>query len=72
MAWRKWRIGLVIALLFGLLTAGSGLAGKMDMRSFIAVLCTALLTNLGSFLKTHPVDALPDELAPAANPKPNS
>jgi len=60
MAWRKWKIGLVIAVFFGLLTAGSGLAGSMNWKSFVAVLCTALLTNLGSYLKTHSVDDLPD------------
>lgn len=57
---RKWRLGFAIATLFGFLTAGAGLFGDMGWRSFIAVLCTALLTNLGSYLMKHPVEEITD------------
>ncbi len=54
--WRKWKLGLVIAIVLSFLVAGSGLAAGAHWQAFVAVLCTALLTHLGSFLKEHPVD----------------
>jgi hypothetical protein len=58
MNWRAWRLGFLIAVFCGLLTAGAGLAGTMDWKSFIAVLCTSMITNLGNFLKQHPVESI--------------
>jgi hypothetical protein len=55
-AWRKWKLGFAVSSFMALIVAGAGLVSGMQMRSFIAVLCAALLTNLGSFLKDHPVD----------------
>lgn len=56
MNWKKWKIGFSVAVLFGLFTAGAGLADHMSLKSFIAVLCASMLTNLGSYLMKHPVD----------------
>lgn len=64
MNWKKWRIGLVIAIFCGVLTAGAGLMDSMSWKSFTAVLCTALLTNLLNFLRQHPVEAVVDSTQP--------
>lgn len=61
MTWKKWRIGFFIAILFGLLNAGAGLLGDMGWKSFVAVLCASLLTNLSSYLMKHPVESVSDE-----------
>lgn len=61
MNWKKWKIGLVISLALGVLTAGAGLADQMSWKSFVAVLCAAVLSNLFSFLKQHPIESVQDE-----------
>jgi hypothetical protein len=59
MAWRKWKLGLVISVLLGLLTAGSGFVdNNMSWESFAAVLCSATLGQLLTFLKTHPYETI--------------
>jgi hypothetical protein len=55
---RKWKIGFAIAILFGLLSAGAGVAAGMQWQAFIAVLCTSLATHLGAYLMKHPVDEI--------------
>lgn len=60
MNFRKWRLGLGVAVLCGLLTAGAGLAAGMHWQAFLAVLCTSLLTNLLNFLKQHPIESIED------------
>jgi hypothetical protein len=60
MNWKKWRIGMGIAIVCGVFNAGAGLAGTMDWKSFVAVLCASLLTNLGNFLKQHPIESVDD------------
>lgn len=57
-AWRKWKLGIVVSIVLSLLVAGSGLAAGIKWQAFVAVLCTALLTHVGAFLKDHPVDAI--------------
>lgn len=61
MKWKKWKIGLTIAVACGFLNAGASLVDGMHWRAFVAVLCTSLLTNLLTYLKDHPVDGLPDD-----------
>lgn len=70
-AWRKWKLGVAVSVFLSLLVAGSGLSAGMQWRAFVAVLCTAMLTHLGTFLKDHPVDAISfgDDTKP--NPDPN-
>ncbi len=58
MNWKRWKIGLVVSCLLSLLVAGSGLAEGMTWRSFVAVLCTAMITHLGAYLKDHPVESV--------------
>ncbi len=60
MNWKKWKIGLLVAFGCGLLTAGAGLSGAMNWKSFVAVLCASLITNLGNFLKQHPIEDVKD------------
>jgi len=65
---KKWKIGFRIATLFGLLSAGAGLVGDMGWKSFVAVLCAALITNLGSYLMKHPIESIKDEDEPTNRP----
>lgn len=55
---RKWKVGIFIAVLFGLLSAGAGLAAGMQWQAFIAVLCTSLATHLGAYLMKHPLESV--------------
>lgn len=64
MNWKKWKIGLVVAVILGLLSAGAGLAAGMHWQAFIAVLCTSLTTHLLAFLKEHPVESVKEETNP--------
>lgn len=57
-AWRKWKLGLVMAIVLALIVAGAGLNASMNFRAFIQVFCAALLTHLLAFLKDHPVDSV--------------
>jgi hypothetical protein len=61
MSWRRWKLGVVVAIGLSLLVAGAGLAAGMKWHSFVAVFCTAALTHLGSFLKDHPVETVTDD-----------
>lgn len=54
--WRNWRLGLIVALLLSLLTAGAGLTEDMSWRAFIAVFCVSAITHMGTFLYQHPVE----------------
>lgn len=58
MSWRKWKLGVAVALFLSLLVAGSGLAAGMKWQAFIAVLCSAAVTHFGAFLKDHSVDSI--------------
>lgn len=58
--WKKWKVGLCIAVFMALFNAGSGLVGDMGWKSFVAVLCSALVTNLGNFLYKHPIEEIED------------
>lgn len=57
---KKWKIGLVVAVVFGLLSGGAGLAAGMSWQAFVAVLCTSLATHLGAYLMKHPVESIKD------------
>lgn len=60
MNWRKWKLGLLVASLMALFSAGAGLVGDMGWKSFLAVFCVSLVTNWGTFLKAHPVEDIQD------------
>ncbi len=64
LTYKKWKIGFTIAVLFGLLTAGCGVAAGMTWQAFVAVLCAGLATNLSAYLMKHPVDDIADTGAP--------
>jgi hypothetical protein len=67
MNWKRWRMGLVFSVVCGLLTAGAGLADQMSWRSFVAVLCASILTNLVGFLKQHPLESVKDDESTPGN-----
>lgn len=55
---KKWTVGIIVAVTFGLLSAGAGVAVGMTWQAFVAVLCTSLGTHLGAYLMKHPVDSV--------------
>lgn len=60
-SWKQWRVGLLIAVLLSLCVAGAGLSAGMGWKPFVAVFCSACLTNLGAYLKQHPIDQVEDD-----------
>lgn len=72
MNWRRWKLGLVISIACALFTAGAGLTAGMKWQAFVAVLSSALLSNLMNFLYRHPVETIADDpdLGPAVDPPP--
>jgi hypothetical protein len=65
---KRWKIGIAIAIGCGLLNAGAGLLGDMSWQSFVAVLCSALLTNLMNWLAKHPIESIVEDTAPRVGP----
>ena len=61
MNWKKWKLGLGIAVVCGLLNAGASLVDGMHWKAFVAVLCTSLLTNGLTFLKDHPIETIKED-----------
>lgn len=60
MNWKKWRVGLCLALFSGLFSAAAGLLADMSWKSFLAVLGASMLTNLTNYLMRHPVEDIDD------------
>jgi hypothetical protein len=58
MTWRRWRLGVLVAVLLSAIVAGAGLVAGTNWRALVATFCTALLTHLGSFLKDHPPESV--------------
>lgn len=56
MAWKRWKLGCLVALVSSLFVAGSGLCAGMTWKTFIAVFCSAAITHFGAFLTKHPVE----------------
>ena len=68
MNYKKWKIGFSVSIIFGLLTAGAGLAAGMTWQAFVAVLCTSLVTQLAAYLMKHPVEDISDDPPPFRPP----
>jgi hypothetical protein len=56
MSWKRWKLGLVVAIACGCLSGLAGLAVGMTWRAFVAVMAMSLLTHFLAFLKDHPWD----------------
>ncbi len=56
MSWRRWKLGVAVSVMLSLIVAGAGVAAGMKWQAFVSVLCAALLTHFGSFLKDHPFE----------------
>ena len=67
-AWRQWRLGALVAIFLGLLSAGAGLLGDMSWKSFVAVACTSLLTHFAAFLSQNPVNQISFDTAQIQKP----
>lgn len=58
MSWRRWKLGVAVAVVMSLIVAGAGLVAGMHWQAFVAVFCAASATHLGTFLKDHPVEKI--------------
>lgn len=58
MNWRRWRLGILVALVLSGLVAGSALTAGCSWQVLVSVFCTAAITHLGAFLNEHPVEQI--------------
>lgn len=58
MSWRRWKLGIVVAVVLSACVAGSALEAGTTWRVFVQVFCTALVTHFLSFLKDHPLEQI--------------
>jgi len=68
--WKKWRVGLALAIGISILTAGAGIAADMTWRQFVALLCSCLLSGLVSYLAKSPIESVEDDTPPQKPPTP--
>lgn len=64
MSWRRWKLGVAVAIMLSLFVAGAGVVANMGWKAFIAVFCAACVTHFGSFIKDHPVESITFDSAP--------
>jgi hypothetical protein len=66
MKWRKWKAGLVVAGVSGILSGVMGLtfAREIDWIAFAGALVIGAAKDMALFLKDHPIDAVVDDAAP--------
>jgi hypothetical protein len=57
-SWKQWKMGALIAIGLGLLSAGAGLAGNMNWTAFVAVCCVSITTHFAAFLSQHPIESI--------------
>lgn len=60
MNWKRWKIGLLVAALTGLLTGMLGLAVGVTWRQALFLLGTSIAKDMLLFLKDHPADSVSD------------
>jgi hypothetical protein len=58
MKWRKWRLGLLVAIMTGCFTALTGLAAGITREQFLIILLVSIGKDALLFLKEHPVDTI--------------
>jgi len=58
--WKKWRVGLWLAIGIAILTAGAGVASDMSWRQFVALVCSCLLSGIVSYLAKSPLEDVED------------
>jgi hypothetical protein len=57
MNWKAWKLGLLVAGVASLLTAGTAWSmDNLSLRAFVGILCSSMATNFGAFLFRHPPD----------------
>lgn len=56
--WKKWRVGLLVTILLGLLSGCAGLATGMSCQAFIAVVSTSLVTHIVAYLSKSPIEEI--------------
>ena len=58
--WKKWRVGLWLAIGVAILSAGAGVASDMSWRQFVALLCSTLLSGVTGYLSKSPLEDVED------------
>jgi len=58
--YKKWRLGLLLAIACGLLNAAAGLVDSMSLKSFCVVLALAIYTNVKNYLTGNPIEDISD------------
>lgn len=58
--WKKWKMGLLVAFVTGLLTAGASISDDIRLMPIIRVFCVSLVATFGAYLKNHPVEEVQD------------
>ncbi len=56
MSWKRWKLGVLIALLLSAFVAGAAWEDGASWRTLLKVFCAACLTHFGAFIKQHPVE----------------
>ena len=59
--WKKWRVGLWLAIAIALLSAGAGVAADMTWRQFVALLSSSLLSGLSGYVTKSPIEDIEDK-----------
>lgn len=54
----------MIAIVCAALTVGAGYSAGLKLAQIIPMFCVACLTNLGNYLKQHPIEDIADKPAP--------
>lgn len=58
--WKKWRVGLLLSILLGVLSGCAGLAAGMSWQAFVAVVATSLVTHIAAYLSKSPLEDVDD------------
>jgi Trk-type K+ transport system membrane component len=61
MNWKRWKLGLAVATFLSAFVAGAALSTGGSWKTIVAVFCSALLTNWGSWLKEHPIEQISND-----------
>lgn len=60
LTWKKWRVGLILAIGLGALSGIAGLAAGMTWEAFAAVVATSVVTHIGAYLQKSPLEDVED------------
>lgn len=67
-SWKRWKLGVIIAVGLSALVATAGLTTGTHWKTWLATFAVALITHFGAFQTQHPLESI--ELDTATTPKP--